>query len=754
MAEHEKIIAEPGVITGVRVHETIPDRLLERADEIELIDLSPDELQQRLREGKVYVPDQAERAIRSYFRRGNLTALRELALRRTAERIDEQMQTYMRAHAIPGPWAAGELMMVCVSASPLSAQLVRTTRRMADRRRAGWIAVYVETPAHYQLADATRERIAQTLRLAEQLGAEVVTIPGQDVADDLIQYARSRNVTELIVGKSLRSRWDELWRGSVVHEVIRKSGNIDVYVITGEDTEQPASRRRRGQAQAPNWRGYLYGTLMVGVVSVITSFLETRLQLPNASVLFLMPVLISGLRAGLGPAIWTAILSVLVYDFFFVPPLFTFTIADSQDVLALIVFLIVAVLTSNLTVRVKAQAEAARRRESRTAALYKLSEQLARASSHDDVVQAIVTQVAEIMSAKVVVLLPEGETLAICRVAPAGDCLDESETAAATWAWQHRQPVGRGTDTLPGTDWLYVPLLTAHAAVGVLGLQFESEGATLPSDQRRLLDALAGQAAVGIERANLARDMDKARVLAETERLRSALLSSISHDLRTPLASIIGAVTSLQSYGADYDEAARRDLLSTIQEEAERLNRFVGNILDMTRLEAGALQLKRDWIEIGDIVGAAVARLERTLSEHRLAIQIEPGLPLLSLDFVLMEQVLVNLLDNAAKYSEPGTQIAVRAYRAGGSVAVEVADEGVGVPPGELEHIFDTFYRVQRQDHQGAGTGLGLSICRGFVEAHGGQIVARPGPAGRGTVFVITLPIQEVPQVEDERGNA
>lgn len=739
-----------GQIIGTHIRETVPDSLLDRAAEVELVDLSPEELLQRLREGKVYVPEQAQRALRRFFRLGNLNALRQLALRRTAERVDEQMQTYMHAHAIPGPWPAGERILVCVSPSPLSSRLVRAARRMADRRHAEWLAVYVETPGHYRLSDADRDRVAQTLRLAQQLGGEAATIPGQDVAEDLIRYARAQNVTEIILGKSLRSRWSELWHGSLVHDVVRKSGNIDVYIINGDDGEPQVSStvpRRQKLAIEP----YLWSAGAVGLALLAALMLSRGLALPELSLVFLTAVLFSAVTWGLKPSIMASLLSVCAYNFFFVSPVYTFTVASPRDLLNLIVFLIVAVLTSNLASRVRDQAEAAKRREARTAALYALSRQIAAAAELPDVLQAIVTYVAQILGAKVVIWLPEADQLRLRATHPANIDLTEAERAAATWAWQHNEPVGRGTDTLPGGEWSYLPLTTAHSTVGALGLQFDTPEMVISPDQRRLLEALAGQATVAIERARLVREMEQARLLTETERLRDALLSTISHDLRTPLVSIIGAVSSLLTYGATYEESARRDLLMTIQEEAERLNRFVGNLLDMMRLESGAIELKREWVEIGDVIGTALSRLTRLLGQHRLSVEVEPDLPMLRLDFVLVEHVLVNLLENAAKYSPPQTTIRVSARQVGQAIALEVADEGIGIPPGEMERIFDKFYRVQRGDRQGAGTGLGLSICRGLIATHAGHITARGAANGKGTVFTVTLPLEKEPPAIAER---
>jgi two-component system sensor histidine kinase KdpD len=741
-------------ITGIRVRETVPDRIMERADEVELVDLSVEDLLGRLREGKVYLPDHAERAIRHYFRPGNLNALRQLALRHVAERVDDEMHTYMRAHAIPGPWPTTERLMVSVSASPLSSRLVRATRRMAERRRAEWMAVYVETPAHHRMPDEDRDRLARTLRLAEELGGEAVTIQGVHVADDLLRYARGRNVTEVVVGKSLRSRWFELLHGSIVNELIRKSEEIDVYVITGEEdagAHNPSVPRKREEGRSIEMRGYLWSLLAVGVAALAGYLLKSFIALPDLSMIFLLAVLLSAVLWGLRASIAASVASVLIYDYFFVDPVHTFTIASPQDLLALVTFLVVAILTSNLTGRIRDAAQAARRREAHTAALYGLSREVAGASGLESVLRAVVQQVAGNLGAAVVALLPEEGSLVVKSAHPAGRELTESERGAATWAWRNNRPAGRGAETLPGERWFYLPLRAAHEPAGVLALLFEESSAVIAPDQMRLLESLADQASVAIERACLARDIEQARLLAERERLQAILLSSISHDLRTPLASILGSVTTLLEGGA-IDDATRRDLLLTIQEEAERLNRFVGNLLDTTRLESGALKLNRDWAEIGDVIGSAIARLSGPLASHVVAVDIEPLLPMLRLDFVLMEQVFINLLDNAAKYSPAGSAVRIVARRAAECVEISVEDEGIGIPRGDLENVFNKFYRIQRGDRQMAGTGLGLSICRGIVEEPGGRIRGVSPVAGdRGSRFIVELPVEsDAPAVARE----
>jgi len=743
-------------ITGVRVRETVPDRILARADEVEVVDLSVEDLLERLRQGKVYIPDQAERAIRSYFRPGNLAALRQLALRQAAEQVDEEMHTYMQAHAIPGPWPATERLLVSIGPSPLSRRLVRACRRRAERRHAEWIAAYVETARHHRMSEEDRDRVAATMRLAEELGGEVVVIPGAHVAEELLELARRRNVTEIVVGKSLRPWWFEFLHGSIVRDLIKGSGAIDVHVIAateGEPAEMPPPAVRHDQRR--HWSDdYVLPVVAVAISGVVAALLKSALSLPNLSMVFLAAVLVSAVARGLRASIAASIMSVLVYNYFFVPPQLTFTVSSSQDILALIVYLAVAVLTSNLAGRIRDQAAGARRREEQTSALYAMSRAIVGARGLRELLDAVVVQVSHTLDAAVAILLPDTEGLAVRAVHPVGLILSEAERGAATWAWGHDTPVGRGTDTLPGERWLYLPLRTANGIVGIMGLRFEEEGRQSP-DVRRVMEALCEQAAVAIERARLAADIDLARIASERERLQAVLLSSISHDLRTPLASILGAVTGLEQGGA-YTGEAKRELLTTIREEGERLNRFVGNLLDTMRIESGALRLNREWIEVGDVIGTAIARLAGPLAGHPLDIVVEERLPLLHLDFVLMEQVLVNLLDNAAKYSDASAAISVRARRADDMVIVDVEDQGMGIPRDDLELIFDRFYRVQQGDRKGAGTGLGLSICRGIVEEHGGNIIASsPGPSGRGSLFTIRLPIDpSAPIVNQHEGSS
>jgi len=742
-------------ITTIRVRETLPDRLLDGADEVQLVDLPPEELIRRLREGKVYVPAQAQRAIENYFRPGNLNALRELALRRTADRVDDQMQDYMKSRAIPGPWPATERVMVCVSPSPTSLRLVRATKRRADRRNAPWTAVYVETPAHQRLSEQDRERISRTLRMAEQLGGQAVSIPGEKPADDLIHYAQSHNVTEIVIGKSQRSWWQELFYGSIVNALIRKSGRIDVHVIRGDDSPG-RSQVRPGLLSSGDsrMRDYVVSAASVAVTAAIGKTVQCFTSLPNLSIVFLLGVLFVAIRYGLWPSLVACVLSALVFNFFFIDPLYTFSIAHPGELLAFVAYFIVAVIASNLAARVHEQAEAARRREDRTSALFALSRALASAPDTQVVLSVIADQVGQIVSADTILLLSTDGVLRPAAAHPPGTTLSEHDLGAAQWAWQHGLSSGRATDTLPGISWMFLPLRTARGTVGVLGVRFEMGAGEISPRRRRLIEGLADQAAVGIESARLRQDIEQARVYAETEKLRTALLSSVSHDLRTPLASIIGAASSLLTYGKDYDETTSRDLLQTIQEEAERLNRFVGNLLDITRLESGKLELNLDWVEISDLIGSAVTRAGQPLAGHRLTTKIESRLPLLRLDFVLMEQVLFNLLDNAAKYSPPDAAVHVQAFQEASAVKIEITDEGPGVPAADLERIFDKFYRARAADRYVAGTGLGLSICRGIVEAHGGTVAAHSPAVAKGLAITISLPAGEQPCSAGQAGES
>jgi len=734
-------------ITHVRVRETVPDKIFERADAIELIDLTPDDLIQRLKEGKVYVPKQAERALEHYFSPGNLTALRELALRRTAERVDEQLLTHMQANAIAGPWAAGERILVCISEDPRSAGLVRTTKRLADRLHAPWTALSIETRRSLRLTDAQRDRLADTLRLAEALGGEALTIPGvgRRIADDIIQFAQANNVTQIIIGKSARSLWFELTRGSVVHDLVRRAGNISVNVIAGDKlSTEPAVKTAVHTAARPKpfeARPYLMALLIVAVGLVAATLIQPIFGIENVDLVFLTAVVGVAVRYGLWPSLLASIAASLCYNFFFLPPVYTFTITDPTNIAAFFFFMLIAILISNLAARVRIQADSAIGRVRTTELLYAFSRKLAGTATLDDVLWASAYQIALMLKVRVVLLLPEQDVLTVKTGYPPEDELDEADLAAANWAWSNDRPAGRGSDTLPGAKRLFLPMRTGRGPIGVIGIDDDRSGPLLTPDQRRLLDALVDQGALAIERVLLVEDMDRVKRSVESDRLRAALLTSISHDLKTPLASVLGAASTMRDLESGLSDQQKRDLLSTVIDESERLNRFIANLLDMTKLESGAIVPNAAPHDIGEIIGSALRRASKILIRHRIALDLAADLPMLQLDAVLFEQVLFNLLDNASKYAPADTTIAIRTLRDRGSIILQVIDEGDGIPTAELESIFDKFYRAQKGDHVRPGTGLGLAISRGFVEAMHGSISADNRADRSGAVLTIRLPI-------------
>ena len=732
-------------ITHVRVRETVPDKVFDRADAIELIDLTPDDLIQRLKEGKVYVPKQAERALEHYFSPGNLTALRELALRRTAERVDEQLLTHMQANAIAGPWAAGERILVCVSEDPRAAGLVRYTKRLADRLHAQWTAISIETRRSLQLTDEQRDRLADTMRLAEALGAEALTIPGvgRRIADDVIHFAHANNVTQIIIGKSTRSWWFELTRGSVVHDLVRRSGNISVHVIAGDEQGVAKTAVQTAARQEPfEARPYLMALLFVAIGLGAASLIQPLFGgIENVDLVFLTAVVSVAARFGLWPSLLASVAASLCYNFFFLPPVYTFTITEPTNIAAFFFFMLIALLVSNVAARVRSQADTAIGRVRTTESLYAFSRKLAGTATLDDVLWATAYQTALMLKVRVVLLLPEEGVLTVKSGYPPEDELDQADLAAANWAWSNDRPAGRGSDTLPGAKRLFLPMRTGRGAIGVIGIDDDRTGPLLTPDQRRLLDALVDQGALAIERVLLVEDMDRVKRTVESDRLRGALLTSISHDLKTPLASVLGAASMLRDLGASLDDAQKNDLLATMIDESERLNRFIANLLDMTKLESGAIVPNAARHDVGEIVGSALRRAGKILVHHKVSLVLGPNLPMLELDAVLFEQVLFNLLDNAAKYAPPGTTISIRGTRDQGRVSLQILDEGNGIPPVELESVFDKFYRAQKGDHIRPGTGLGLAISRGFVEAMHGTISAANRSDRSGAVITIRLPV-------------
>lgn len=727
-------------ITGIVVAETVPDSVFEGADEVELVDLPAEDLLERMREGKVYLPKQAERATQNFFSKGNLIALRELALRKAAERVGAEMQDYRDQHGVSSVWPVNERLLVCVSASPFSGRLVRAARRIARSLKSPWVAVHVETPADSRLSDRDREQLAQTLNLAEQLGGETATITGARLTEELIHYARQRNITKIIVGKPTRPRWREWLQGSLVYEITRQCGDIDVYVITGDAEKRQQSTERSAPQLSRRSAGYMVATLVVLLCTIVGWPLSGALETPNLVMIYLLGVVGVASRFGVGPSILASVLSVAAFDFFFVPPVLTFAVQDTQYLFTFAVMLATALTISSLTARVRFQAESARRREQRVASLYAISHQLAAARTFEQIAHASIRQVAEAVDAKVAVLLPgpDGQPVSIGRDTSSFEPSAHDE-AVARWVLDHGEAAGHGTATLPGSGGLYVPLHASHGVVGVLALLPNTPWRPVDPERLRLLETFAGLIALAVERVQLAAESARIRVEMETERLRSSLLSAVSHELRTPLSVITGAASTLLDGDHSLTPTLRRELLDSIVSEAGHLNRLVANLLDMTRLEAGAIQVHKQWQSIEEILGAAIRRLPQPLSRHPLTTDIPADLPFAPMDDLLIEQVLINLLENAAKNSPEGSPIEVSARSADGLLVVEVADRGPGFAQEDLERAFEKFYRGAGTSRT-VGAGLGLTICRGIVELHGGQISAH-NRSGGGAVLRFTLPL-------------
>ena len=735
-------------ITGVRVRETVPDSMIERADDVELIDLPPDDLLQRLKDGKVYVPEQIQHAIQHFFTKGNLIALRELALRRTAERVDQQMEVYRRDHAVVRTWPAAETIMVCVNMKPRGPRLIRAARQMATNLHAKWIAVYVQVPRHLRLAQADRDRLVQTLRLAEQLGAETVTLTGERVAQELLNYARSRNATKLIVGKPVRSLWKEWLFGSVVSELVHQSGDIDIYVITGEAGEgQPLIRR--SLRRTSHRREYLYALVGIAIATAVAWAMDPYFSPANLIMMYLMAVIVIAIRLGRGPSVLASVVSVATFDFFFVPPYLSFAVSDIQYVLTFTIMLIVALVISNLAVRIREQAELARDRERRTAVLYAMSRDLATHRGTVMLTQVAAKHLREVFDGQVAMFLADVEKrVRLQRGEQLVFDLDPKESGVAQWVFDHNERAGLGTDTLPGASALYLPLVGSTGPIGVVAVRPKDTGLLLDPEQLHLLESLINQVALAIERTRLSDEAQQAHVRVETERMRNAILSSVSHDLRTPLATITGAASSLLDERSPLNASDRLELSQSIYREANRLDRLLKNLLDMMRIEAGAVQLNKEWHPLDEIVGAALSRLEERLKDVTVRTTFPPDLPMVQIDGVLMEQVVINLLENAAKYAPSGSVIEVSASAGDKEVVVEVADRGQGIPMGEEVRIFDKFYRAKPARE--GGVGLGLTICRGIIEAHGGRIWAE-NRTGGGAVFRFAIPLsEEQPAVSTE----
>ncbi|MDO9336142.1 MAG: sensor histidine kinase KdpD [Caulobacter sp.] len=725
-------------ITGVRQRETVPDSALSRADDIELIDITPTELRERMAAGKVYVPETARLAADRFFRPENLTALRELALRRAAQTVDDQLTQAMKRAGVEGPWAAGERILVLIGPDGMAGALVRAGRRLSDMMMdAPWTVAHIERPNRGAGDPAGGVRLNEALKLAEQLGASTVVLTGDDLVQAVLDHARRGNITQIVLGKSRRPRWRGLFGRSLAPALLEEAAGAALHIITDAAADdRPAAPHRRARARFP-WRGQLGALSLVAIAVAIAFLIDGRVENANLAMIFMLSVLGAGLAFGLWPAVTAATVSALAYNFLFLEPRGTMLIGHPADVLTFGVFFAAALTTGWLTGRVRDQARATARRASAVSALLASSRRLSGAARKEEAATALAEQLAAATGGRAVVLLPaEGDIMAVAG-APDLEPLSAADLAAARWTWEKGEPAGARTGTLPNVAWTFRPLQGVRARAGVVGL--EPQALAAEEDERFAL-ALLDQGAIALERAEFAAEAADADALRRSDRLRSALLNSVSHDLRTPLSTVLGAVTTLIDFGKTMKPAVRDDLMLSIREEAERLNRYVGDLLDMTRIEGGALKTRRDWTDVRDVLGAAIARVERRLETRTLTRDFPAQLSMVMADPSLLEQALVNILENAIAYSPDGSTIETAAYEDRGNVVISIEDEGRGIPTAELERVFERFRRMEEASDRGKGAGLGLAISKGFVDAMGGRIAAAsPIQDGRGTRILISL---------------
>ena len=737
-------------VTGVVVRETVPDIVLRDADDIVLVDITAEELIQRLKDGKVYLPQTAKLAQQKFFTLRNLTALRELALRRTAARVDDQMVEQLRQNAIEGPWETSERLLVCVGSDAQSLDVVRVASRLATGLNAGWVAVSVDPPGREE-EPGRAKRIDDALNLARSLGAEATRLVAHDMPAEILAYAQRENVTLIVVGRSRAGFFRRLVGRSLSDALLRRAHLVSVHVVTGDQTREETPTKRT----AAEWaRATLGPAAPIGFAAAggsvaaavgIGELLTHWIPLPNVSMIFLTAVLLCAARFGVRSATAAAILSFFAYDFFFIPPLYEFTIAEPQEFFALGIFLIVAFLVGWMAGHARDQERLARESARTTRSLFELSRKLSGAVALDDILEAATIYAQKTLGARcVAMLLPEDGELVLGSAWPPLDALSAGETGAARWAFEKGEAAGWKTGTLPNVRFQFRPLVTTRGVVGVCGFEPSDATAPISPTQDYALTLILDQTAIAVDRALLVKDSLRSAALEDNEKLRATLLASLSHDLRTPLASITGAVTTLQKFGASMAPENRRDLLDSIEEEASRLARFIANLLDMSRIEAGALKPKSEYVEVSEVARASVERARKSFATQTFTTSLARDLPFARGDARLIEQVLFNLLDNAHKYGGEGP-VAVHARRAGDEVLISVTDEGPGIKPTDLDRIFEKFYQGGRSDGRKTGVGLGLSIAKGLVEAMGGRIWAEsPAARRRGTRLVVALPVAEI----------
>lgn len=733
-------------ITGVRQQETVPDHVFEDADEVELIDLPPDDLLERLRVGKVYTADRVATATQKFFRKENLTALREIALRKTADRVDAAMQVFDARDSAGRPWLARDRLIVAPGPDAQAEQLVRAGKRLADALDAEWTVLYVETPAMLRLSEPQRNRRIDVLRLAESLGAETVTLDGPSAADVILEYARTRKATRIVVGAPKRRGWRALLRPSTVTELVHRAGPIDVIAV-GPGSTAPAITRGPGtratrMAQIPArsgipWPRYCWASATTMAATAIAWAMYPHFELTNLVMVYLLGAAVAGLRFGRGPAILTSVANVAAFDFFFVPPRFTFAISDLQYLVTFAVMLVVAFAIASLTASVRQQTRIAGHRERRTAALYAMSRELSRTRGAVNMAAVAVRHVEDVFASQALVLLPGADGRLHSPRNPQGNApVWRADLSIAQWVYHHHEPAGLGTDTLAGAKAFYLPIRGSKLTFGVLAVLPGNPRRILLPEQRHLLETFASQLAVGLERAMLAEESEAAHVAAETETLRRRLLASIAHDLKRPLAAIKEASMSL-AHGAEVTEDRRIGLARSIEASADQLTDVIENSLELVRLQAGAVALRVEAHGIAEITAAVLERLRGTLARHRVVMQLPLELPHVHVDAPLIEEVFENLLKNAARYTPPGSTVTVEALADARWVRVSVRDDGPGLPPGDPTLLFLPF---QRGGSRAAGAGLGLAICKTIIAAHGGTIVARRNEL-HGAAFEFTLPV-------------
>ena len=736
-------------ITGVRVKETVPDSALSMADEIEVVDITPQELRERLKAGKIYLPETALRAADNFFKLENLTALREIALRRAAQTVDDQLVGAMRRQGIDGPWAAGERILVLIAGDVMASSLVRAGRRLSDHMmEAPWTVAHVERPNSPNRDKSAGRRVAEAVKLAEQLGASTIVLTGDDLPSTVIAYAKRNNVTQIVMGKSPASWWSILRGRSLGHAILQASGDAAVHFVSGgapdnePDPGAPASRSTR-RWSLKSFIGYSSALGLVAAASAVAWIFDSYGAGADLAMIYLVSVLVSGLAFGLRPALLAAAAAVLTYNYFFLEPRFSFQIGHAADLFTFVVFVAVAAVTGWLTGRVRDSAKISAERASAVSALLAGSRRLSAASSQVDVANVLAEQASAASSSRAVVLLSREGELVPTAASPIASELSTGAMAAARWAWEKGEVAGTGTGTLPQVGWLFRPLIGLHGRAGVAGIEATPNS---PDINERLVAAMLDQGAVALERAVLAEATVENQALRRSDKLRAALFNSISHDLRTPLSTVLGAATTLIDYDTSLKPGVRLDLLVSIREEAERLNRYVGDLLDMTRLEGGALQTRAEWTDVREVLVAAMKRVERRLGDRVLSRDFPQELTLVQLDPSLLEQAVVNILENAVAYSPDATHVEVAVYEDRSNVVISIEDEGPGIPQAEIERIFEKFRRLEEPTDRGRGNpskgaGLGLSIAKGFIEAMGGRIAAAsPIHGAVGTRILISLP--------------